>query len=313
MGVGGAWLGRTEHGTDEELGIATVLRALELGLNLIDTSGGYIGGGRSEAIIGEALARWYARGGRREELVISTKTGTRNRRGRGPEDYSAAATWASIETSLKALKTDYLDVALVHDPLELDSVLGPDGAWSALKAMREQGIVRAIGLGARPHDFHRRIIATGESDVALTFRDYNLLDQSAWEGVMQPAAEAGVGIFLGTSLYHGLLSGGDPLDVLAGWANRKDSPHYAPFAEAAHRAHELWIWCQDWGVSLLALNLQYCARSWRGPGAPGVTATLMGAANPAQIEADVAALSAEIPEAMWAALGERMGELKVEG
>jgi D-threo-aldose 1-dehydrogenase len=288
MGVGGAWLGRTEDGTDEELGVATVLRALELGLNLIDTSGGYIGGGLSERIIGEALARWTARGGKRE-------------------DYAAAATWASIETSLEALKTDYLDVALVHDPRDLEPVLAPDGAWSALKAMRDQGLVRAIGLGARPHDFHRRIIATGESDVSLTFRDYNLLDQSAWEGVMRPAAEAGVGVFLGTSLYHGLLSGGDPLDVLERWRHRRDSPHYASFAEAAHRAHDLWTWCQDWGVSLLALNLQFCLRSWQGADEPGVTATLMGAANPAQIEADVAALAADIPAAMWDELPTRLG------
>ena len=77
LGLGGAYLGakrnRDSLVIDEELGIATVLRALELGINLIDTSGSYMGNGRSEGLIGKALSAWRAAGGRREGLVLSTK------------------------------------------------------------------------------------------------------------------------------------------------------------------------------------------------------------------------------------------------
>src|SRR6266496_3756280 len=84
LGLGGAWLGyepRTKH-RDEDVGAATVIRALELGIGLIDTSPYY---GESESIIGKALREWFPRGGKREDLVISSKTGTRT----NPGDYSA--------------------------------------------------------------------------------------------------------------------------------------------------------------------------------------------------------------------------------
>jgi D-threo-aldose 1-dehydrogenase len=97
LGLGGAWLGRMPDGHSEEVGVATVLRALELGINLIDTSAGY-GDGRSERYIGIALEEWYRRGGRREDIVISTKTGTRSWSRR---DYSAAGTRRSVEKSLE--------------------------------------------------------------------------------------------------------------------------------------------------------------------------------------------------------------------
>ncbi|MGC9349877.1 MAG: aldo/keto reductase [Anaerolineae bacterium] len=288
LGLGGAWLGRTPECIDEELAIATVLRALDLGINLIDTSAGYLGGSRSERIIGEALERWYELGGRRGDVVISTKTGTRDRQNR---DFSASGTRQSVEESLELLRTDYLDVVLVHDPRELDPVLAPDGAWAELKRMKAEGLIRMIGLGVRTHEFHRRLIETGECDVVLTHSDFHLLDQSAGKDVLDPAAARGVGVFLGSPLGQGLLSGRDPREVL------KERPrlaaHSPDFEARVEKAYELWTWCKAWGVDLLALNLQFCVRD------PRVDVTLVGAATPGQIERDVQALSAEIPAAMW--------------
>jgi len=294
IGLGGAYLGVThrdgEISVDEDLGITTVLRALELGINLIDTSAGYMGDSRSEIIVGKALQQWLHDGGRRADIVLSTKTGTRDRHNRGPHNYSAAATWQSIETSLELLQTDYLDVALVHDPDDLAPVLAPGGAWEALKAMRAQGLVRAIGLGVRDHAFHRRLIATGACDVCLTHCDFNLANRTAEEGVLVPAAARGVAVLNATSLLHGLLLGRRSPTEVAAASPALSSP--ARRADVA-RAEAAWHIAQGAGVDLLALNLQFIARERR------IAATLMGAATPEQIAADVQALQAPIPDEIW--------------
>ena len=307
IGIGGAYLGLRrdgeQHRIDEDLGVAAVLRALDLGINLIDTSAGYMGESRSEQIVGQAIAQWTANGGRRGDIVLETKTGTREKRSRTAASYSGRATWESIETSLRLLNVNYLDIALVHDPIDLEPGLAPNGAWAALQEMKSQGIVRAIGLGTRSHKHHQRIMATGACDVCLTHSDFNLLTQTAREGVLKPAANHNVAVFNGTSLAYGLLLGAQsPNEVAAVWgdswrAGIKRKPGWpAMFA----RAQALWDWTQSLGLSLLALNLQYIARE------PGLTATLMGASTPEHIEADVAAIAAEIPEMVWDELAERM-------
>jgi D-threo-aldose 1-dehydrogenase len=320
LGLGGAWLGSTPDGLDQDIAVNTVLRALELGINLIDTSGTYEGG-KSEEFIGIALEQWYRQGGKREDLIVSTKTGTRTR----PHDYSAEGTRTSIEKSLEMLKTDYLDIALVHDPDNLKPVLSPGCAWDVLKEYKKKGVVRAIGLGVRNQAFHRRMIKTGECDVCLTHSDYNLLTQSAARGVLELASAHDVGIFNGSSLAMGLLSGENPQAVvrrfeerrrqyqarrgephsltqkLNYWMRRRRFARYRRhFDDMIIRAQTLWDWAQSSDINLLALNLQYCMRE------PRITAILLGAATPEQIEEDVSALTVSIPESAWEALP-RMG------
>jgi len=273
LGLGGAHLGRTPQGLDDDLAVATVHRALELGINLIDTAPMYWG---SERRVGLALEAWYRKGGRREDFFLSTKTG---RREDGTKYYSKSETLRSVEESLRLLRTDYLDVVQVHDPVELSAVLEPGGALDALRELKGRGVVRAIGLGTRQHEFHRRCIETGAFDVVQPFLDYNLVSQSAAEGVLTMAASHDVGVFNGAALILGLLSGRDPREFPV----RKETP----------RAIELWEWARKRNANLLALNLQFCVRE------PRISSTLVGCSNPAQVEADVAALSEPIPDALW--------------
>ena len=261
--------------------MATVLRALELSINLIDTSPLY---GESERRIGLALEEWYRRGGKRGDVILSTKTGTRTR----PKDYSTEGTKRSVEESLRLLKTDYIDVMLVHDPDNLTPVLSPGGALESLRELKAQGVIRAIGLGVRSHEFHRRCIETGEFDVVLTYRDFNLLHQTAADGVLKHAAAHDVGVFNGMAVLYGLLNGSDPREARARAASDDE----------VQRAVKLWEFAQSKGVSLLGLNLQFCMRERR------ITSTLVGVANPEQLEADVAAVSERIPDEVWEELRE---------
>jgi aryl-alcohol dehydrogenase-like predicted oxidoreductase len=295
LGIGGAWLGRTPQGVDERTAVATVLRGLDLGLNLIDTSPLYMRR-TSERFIGLALEAWQQRGGRREDLILSTKTGHYGR----DRDYSAARTYRSVEESMALLKTEYLDVVLVHDPVDLTPVLAPDGALAALKDLKAQGVIRAIGLGVRDHAFHRRCIATGDFDVSLTFRDFNLLDQSAVAGVLEVAAVHDVGVFNGSPLINGLLTGEEPQALVRRAEAR--GRRWTRFEQSAiERAQALWTWAQARDIDLLALNLQYCLRE------PRIAATLVGPSTPAHIAADVAAIATPLPASVWEGLREDFG------
>ena len=289
MGLGGAWLGHSMQTglRDPEIGAATVVKALELGIGLIDTSPAY---GDSEKIIGKGLAEWYRRGGKRSDFVISTKAGTRTR----PYDYSASSILHSVELSLKALGTDYLDVLLVHDPQSLDPVFAPDGALGALKKLRDQGIIHAIGLGVRNHQFHQRCIESGDFDVSLTYGDYNLMNQSAAKDILPLAVQHKTGIFNAMVVEYGLLGGQDPRLVAQERKGQVD-PRKLEHATA------LWDWAQTQQVNLLAIALQYSARN------PDIHATLVGAATPEEVEADYSVFNQPIPSAIWADLNQKFG------
>ncbi len=291
LGMGGAHLGRTAPGSTEysdDLAVATVHRGLQLGINVIDTSPMY---GESQRRVGLALQQWRSDEVRRQDIIISTKTG---RGADGAKDYSAAATRRSVERSLELLQTDYIDILLVHDPDDLGQVLDPGNALEALLECKDEGLIRAIGLGCRPHEFHRACIESGHFDLSLTFCDYNLLDQSAAEGVLAPAAEHDVGVYNGTVIMLGLLGGENPREV----ARRR--PGFAT-EERLQRATELWEWCRARDVSLPALSLQFSLRE------PRIATTLVGVRDPQHLEADVAAVSEAIPEDIWQELHERFG------
>lgn len=303
LGLGGVWLGHTPAGFRADAAVATVLRALDLGINLIDTSpSGYYAGGNSELWVGLALLEWHRRGGRREDLVLSTKVGARGYPGQ-PKGYSADAARRSVVLSLEALHTDYLDVVLVHDPDDLAPVFAVGGALEALQELQNQGVIRAIGLGARPHGFHRYCIESGEFDVVMTYRDYNLIDQSALAGVLEPAARHHIGVWNATVTLGGLLGGARPLDVARAREGAALLAHgpYVLQTDEVQRAQAMWDWAHGHDLDLLALNLHYCLRQ------PAIAATLIGAAGPAEIEADVAAAMVPIPETTWRAFVTEFG------
>jgi aryl-alcohol dehydrogenase-like predicted oxidoreductase len=285
LGLGGAHLGRTPDGYDDDLAARTVHAALEAGINLIDTAPMYWG---SEARVGPALEQWYDDTRRREAIVLSTKTG---RDSQGGKDYSAEGTKRSVEASLNHLRADYIDLLLVHDPTDVSEVLAPRGVLAALRELKEQQVIRAIGVGVRSHEIHRCCIESGEFDLCLTFCDFNLLDQSARDGVIEPAARHDVGVLNGTAMMNGLLTGPDPREIAS-----KVGGFGTP--GRTERAHEIWQWARARGVGLGALNLQFCMREQR------VATSLLGVANPPELEANLRAALAPIPDEIWADLEE---------
>ena len=194
-----------------------------------------------------------------------------------PDAFSYDGTMRGFENSLRELGTDYLDIFLVHDPKTLDPVLAEEGAIAALRKLKEQGTIRAFGLGCRPHEFHRRCIETGEFDVSLTFHDYSLMGTSAEAGVLEHAVKQDVGVF-----------------------NASINASVAR-ADNAERANQLSAWCRERDVDLDTLNLHFCLRERR------FASILIGFSRPARVEQNVRAYAAAIDEGIWGELERDFG------
>ena len=266
LGMGGAGIGRSDV-TDDEA-VAAVRRAIELDINYLDTAPLY---GESERRVGLALAD-----GLREKVFLATKIGTH------PEwrgDYSGAGTRRSVENSLRLLGTDYLDVCLVHDPGSMEPVVAKGGAFDELQRMREEGIVKFIGLGVREHKFHQIAMETGVVDVILTYLDYTLLSQTADERLLPLAMRHDVGVINGSPIAMGLLSG-EPPDI------------YVRPPEG-REAYRLWRWTKQHKLNLLNLAIRFCFRQ------PRIAMNLIGAKNVMEVEQSAAAATTPVPQEVW--------------
>jgi aryl-alcohol dehydrogenase-like predicted oxidoreductase len=284
LGLGGAALNTGSYGRTytEAESIACVRRALELGVTYFDTSPLY---GDSERRIGLALDGWP-----RDRVFLATKTGTGTR----PKDYSGEGTRRSVEESLRRLRTERLDLVQIHDPDDLSPALAPGGALDVLQRFKEEGVIGAIGLGVRSHEFLRTAIHHGAFDTILTYADFNLVRQTARETLFADARAHGVGIILGSPLLFGYLTNRPWEQVVA---EHKD----IEVSEDARRAREMREWAEARGVDIVALALQYCLRDQR------VGVVLVGAGTPEEIEENVRAVTSDVPETVWAALKKEMG------
>ncbi|MEW6356047.1 MAG: aldo/keto reductase [Planctomycetota bacterium] len=276
LGLGCAWFGSGKSSDCDA--IEGIRRAIELGIDFVDTSAGY---GESERRVGLALE-----GGWREKVYLETKVGTHPER---HLDFSAQATRWSVENSLRLLKTDYLDSVLIHDPCDIKAPLSPGHALDELLAMKEKGIVRHVGLGCREHEFHRRAIETGKVEVVLTYLDYTLLDQSVAVTTLPVAKERGVGVILASVFGMGLLGGREP-DIKA-----------EPPSHRAYLAHAMWRWCRDHGVNIRHLAMQFCLA------APIEGIVMTGPYNKQKVEESFEAATADIPPEVWQAFKVQFG------
>ena len=178
-GFGGGGIGQVWGATTEQEAIRSVHRALELGITFFDVAPSY-GDGKAEEALGKALE------GRSEDVVVATKV-----RLRAEEmDDIAGDVRRSVETSLRRLRRDSVDVLHVHnrfterrgearDSITGDDVLGP--VLDAYKEMQREGKTRYIGLSAMDHHVPtmHRLINSGEYDTILAY--YNLLNTTAQE------------------------------------------------------------------------------------------------------------------------------------
>ncbi len=225
LGFGGAPLGDLYTHLDDGQAIAAVRSALEAGIAYVDTAPLY-GHGLSEHRIGTAI-----RGVDRASLVLSSKVGRWMSPARGAWDrggyagglpfaatldYSHDGTMRAIEQSLLRLGTDRLDIVLIHDVdrrnhgdrLDERFHEAINGAWPALRRLREEGVIRAAGIGVNESEICLRFAEACDLDCVMLAGRYSLLDQGALHTFLPVAEKRGIGVLLGGVFNSGILATG---------------------------------------------------------------------------------------------------------
>jgi D-threo-aldose 1-dehydrogenase len=300
LGLGAAGIGNLFHEVSEEDAKAVVDAAWNGGIRYFDTAPHY-GLGLSERRLGAALRRYP-----RDELLLSTKIGrllrpTPDRADRLDDegfvvpaayervwDPSEAGVRSSLIESMARLGMDRIDIGYLHDPDEYDLEGGIAVGMPALAAAREQGLVRAIGIGSKSVTALVAAVETGLCDLIMVAGRLTLLDDSGAVLVelcrRQEVGIVNVGVFNSGALAADRPGPGLHFD-------------YAPITPArlAHleRIHRV---CRDFGVRVADAAVQY---SWQLPAVVNVT---VGASVPRQIEQSLRGMAIPIDPALWPAL-----------
>lgn len=200
LALGGLFV--SSVGGEFEQGRAAIHRAIELGVNYVDTAPGYA---NSEEVIGKALQGVDA------PLILSTKLGGRPQPF-DPQDYDSLM--RSVEESLRLLGRDVIDILMIHEPdrpgqydwwPDLETYAGAP-VMALLHDLKRQGIIRYIGLGGTTAYEIVPLINTGWFDVILTAFNYSLLWREAEIAVLPAAKAQGMGIIIGSPLQQGALA-----------------------------------------------------------------------------------------------------------
>jgi aryl-alcohol dehydrogenase-like predicted oxidoreductase len=180
-------------GMDESTAHRLVREALEGGINLFDTAPNYAHT-KSEQVLGSALQ------GHRENVVLVSKFGHTPE---GPKLFTVDWFWESLEASLKRLRTDYLDVLLLHNP-SAEMYEGTDPLWQALEQAREQGKIRHYGASLDLASEAEMCLAnTGSEVFEILFNVFHQDIRHAFASIR----ERGIGTIAKVPLDSGWLTG----------------------------------------------------------------------------------------------------------
>ncbi len=284
----GAW-GETDH----DAAIRIVHRALDAGINFIDTADVY-SRGESEQIVGKALA-----GGRREHVVLATKFhGTM---GDDPNQSGNSRRWIfrEIEASLKRLQTDWIDLYQVHrwDPwTDHEETLG------ALTDLVAQGKIRYIGSSTYPA---AQIVAAqwaardrGHARFVCEQPPYSLLVRGVEADVLPTCQEHGMGVIPWSPLAGGWLSGRwrKGAEDLTSRRSAMIPERYdlsIPANQAKLEAADaLAKLAEDAGISLIHMALAFVIRH------PAVTAAIVGPRTLEQLESQLGAAEVQLEDSL---------------
>jgi D-threo-aldose 1-dehydrogenase len=306
LGFGTAPIANLFRAVSEADARATLDRAWEAGIRYFDTAPLY-GLGLSETRLNPFL-----RGKRRDDHVISTKVGrlfrvatpeTRD----GPDkwidvpsrcevyDFSYDGVMRSLEFSLERLGLDRVDILYAHDldlnnhgtmdrlqPL-LDQFMA--GGYLALRAMRDQGVIRAFGAGVNAWEPCQWLMERGDFDLFLLAGRYTLLEQEAQESFLPLCVDRGVGIVVGGPYNSGILATGPKPG--AHW-------NYAPAPDwVMQKAARLQGVCARHGVRLVDAAFQFPLRH------PAVVSVIPGGQGLEEMASNLKAAQTKITQALW--------------
>ena len=280
----GAWGNR-----DRDESVRIIHRALDAGVNIVDTADVY-SGGESEEIVGQALA-----GGRRDDVVLATKF--HGSMGDDPNRRGNSRRWITleVENSLRRLRTDWIDIYQAHrwDPwTDLDETLG------ALSDLVSAGKIRYLGSSTFPAHVivEAQWVAErrGRERFACEQPPYSMLARGAEADVLPVCEQYGLGVISWSPLAGGWLTGRyrmgqePPQSTRAGRIPHRYDLSLPGNQRKLEAAEELARLADDAGVTLIHLALAFVLRH------PAVTAAIIGPRAMEHLESQLGAVDVEL-------------------
>ena len=208
-------------------------------------------------------------------------------------DYSYDGVMKSFEQSLHRLATSKIDICLIHDVDRYthgDQVdhyfkIAMSGAYKALTQLKEEKIIKAIGIGVNDADMCKRFAEAGDFDCMLLAGRYTLLDQSALDDCIPIAEEKKIGIILGGVFNSGILAKGVGEDITYFYQTIPDN--------IKKKYNEISIICKRYDVSVTSAALQFCYAN------KNISSMVIGMDRVNQINNNISSLSKKIPNDLW--------------
>jgi D-threo-aldose 1-dehydrogenase len=299
LGYGAANVGNLYRAMTDDEAWAILHAAWDSGVRYFDTAPHY-GLGLSERRLGAFLATKP-----RSDYVLSTKVGRLLRPSpqtarqlddannfavhatmRRVWDFTEAGIRTSLEDSLDRLGLDAVDVLFLHDPEEHDLDRAVAEGIPALMALRDEGLVAAIGVGSKSVPALLAGVQTGGLDLVMVAGRFTLLEQPALDEVIPACRAAGTGVVAAAVFNSGLLSTPRPgPDARYEYA---DVP-----AEVLQRVRRIEEVCLEYGVELPVAALQFPLRE------PAVVAVVVGGAEPRHVRENASRVRVSVPDQMW--------------
>ena len=296
LSLGTAPLGGLFKSVAESESDSVIHEALNSGINYIDTAPLY-GYGVGEKRVGRGIK------GFSPAPVISTKVGRLLRPGKNAEydkfpdsdpnveiyfDHSPAGIRKSLEESLTRLGKESIEIAYIHDAdnwvREAIDVVYPE-----LHKMREEGLVKAIGIGMNWCPTSVAIMKETDLNIALIAGRFTLLDQSAQAELYPLALAKNVSIIAAGVFNSGVLAN----PVAGAYYDYEIAPQ-----EIIDKARAIANFLEKYNVSLASAALQFPLRH------PAVASVLTGAGSTAELRANIASFDATLPDELWSEMEE---------
>ncbi len=309
FGFGTAPIGNIFREIDEDTSDAMIQTAWDKGVRFYDTAPMY-GHGLSELRTGQSL-RWKPR----DEFVLSSKVGRRLVPARRDTiefapwtnaapfvlefDYTYDGTMRAFEDSLQRMALERMDICFIHDidvftrgdeqPEVFRQAM--DGSWRALERLRDEGVVKAIGVGVNEWEVCHEALRQRDFDCFLLAGRYTLLEQEALDRFLPLCEERGAAVVLGGGFNSGILATG---------AVDGAKYNYAPApAEVMSKVAKIEQVCAEHDVPLPAAALQFVVAH------PAVPSFIAGTRTVDQLEQNLDWFSYPIPAEFWTDLKAR--------
>jgi aryl-alcohol dehydrogenase-like predicted oxidoreductase len=268
---------------DHDDAIAMVHKALDAGINFVDTADRY-SAGESEQIVGKALK------GRREKVVLATKV--HGPMGEDPNQQGNSRRWiiAEVESSLRRLQTDYIDLYQIHRP---DPSTDIEETLSALSDLIHSGKVRAIGHSAMPASDIVEAQWVAERRGYERFRteqpSYSILNRSIEAEVLPVTQRYGMGTLVWSPLAKGMLTGrlrkGQQTDL-------RRAERFSSFSDEQRldKVERLIPLAEDAGLPMTHLAMAFAIAH------PGVTSAIIGPRTHEQLDDLLASVEVKLSD-----------------